>query len=96
MKHYFVANIRIHNKTEYQKYLDKVDAVFGKFSGKYLAVDCSPEVLEGKWSYSKTVIIEFRSKKDFENWYNSDEYQAILKHRLKASDCDTILIKGSK
>ena len=96
MKHYFVANIRIHNKTEYQKYLDKVDAVFEKFSGKYLAVDSSPLLLEGKWSYSKTVIIEFRSKKDFENWYNSDEYQAILKHRLKASECDTILIKGSK
>jgi uncharacterized protein (DUF1330 family) len=96
MKHYFIANIKIHNHSEYQKYLDKVDDIFAKYKGKYIAVDNSPLRLEGKWDYSKTVIIEFKNKKDFDDWYFSEEYQKILKFRLNNSDCDTILVEGLK
>jgi uncharacterized protein (DUF1330 family) len=96
MKYYFVANIKVLDHNEYQKYLEKADEIFSKFKGKYLAVDNSPMRLEGKWDYSKSVIIEFDSKKDFEEWYFSEEYQQILRFRLDASDCDTVLIEGLK
>lgn len=92
--YYFIANILINNQEEYQKYIDKSEEVFRQFNGRYLAVDIEPEVLEGNWTYSRAVIIQFKSKSDFENWYFSDEYQNILKHRLKAAVCDTILVKG--
>ena len=94
MKYYFVAQIRIHNPKEYEKYLEKIDDIFSKFKGKYLAVDESPSILEGTWEYTKSVIIKFNCKKDFQDWYYSKDYQAILKHRLKAATCDTILVKG--
>jgi uncharacterized protein (DUF1330 family) len=94
MKYYFVAQIKIHNQKEYQKYLDTIDEVFSQHKGKYLAVDSTPTIIEGKWDYSKSVIIEFSSKEEFEEWYYSNEYQAILKFRLNASTCDTILIEG--
>jgi uncharacterized protein (DUF1330 family) len=94
MIHYFVAQIRIHNQVEYQKYLDKFDDIFSRFKGEILAVDESPVLLEGKWSYSKSVIIKFNSKQEFDDWYYSNDYQKILKHRLNASVCDTILIEG--
>ena len=96
MKCYFVAQIKIHNEKEYQKYLDRINEVFSKYKGKYLAVDSSPTRIEGKWDYSKSVIIEFPSKSDFESWYFSKDYQTILKHRLNASTCDTILLEGLK
>jgi len=94
MNYYFVAQIKINNQDEYQKYLDRVDDIFSRFNGEYLAVDESPVLLEGKWDYTKSVLIKFNSKQDFENWYYSDDYQEILKHRLKSSWCDTILVKG--
>jgi uncharacterized protein (DUF1330 family) len=94
MKHYFIAQIRIHDKEEYQKYLQDFDDIFSEYGGEFLAIDESPTLLEGKWDYTKSVIIKFNSKKDFENWYYSKDYQTILKHRLKASECDTILVKG--
>jgi len=94
MKYYFVAQIRIHNPKEYEKYLEKIDDIFSKFKGKYLAVDESPSILEGTWEYTKSVIIKFNCKKDFQDWYYSKDYQIILKHRLKAAICDTILLKG--
>lgn len=94
MSYYFVAQIKINNNTDYQKYIDKAGAIFKKYNGQYLAVDNNPVLLEGEWEYTRSVIIQFNNKEDFVNWYYSDEYQNILKHRLKAADCDTILVKG--
>ena len=94
MSYYFVAQIRIKDEIDYQKYIDKAGTIFKKYNGTYLSVDNEPIVLEGKWDYTRTVLIEFKSKKDFEDWYNSDEYKEILALRLKAADCDTLLVKG--
>jgi uncharacterized protein (DUF1330 family) len=94
MIHYFIAQIKIHNQDEYEKYLEKVDDIFSKYKGEYLAVDENPLLLEGDWNYTKSVLIKFNSKQDFADWYYSDDYQQILKHRLSASECDTILLKG--
>lgn len=93
MYYYFFAQIRINDEKVYQKYLNKAGAVFSRFKGEYLAVDNDPQVLEGNWDYTRAVLIRFDSKKHFENWYYSAEYQEILKHRLEASDCDTILVQ---
>lgn len=94
MIHYFVAQIRINDPDEYEKYLDGSDDIFSKYKGEYLAVDESPALLEGNWNYTRSVLIKFNSKQDFEDWYYSDDYQSILKHRLKASESDTILVEG--
>jgi uncharacterized protein (DUF1330 family) len=94
MTHYFVAQIRIHDQDEYNKYLDKFDDIFSRYKGEYLAIDESPALLEGEWNYTKSVLIKFNSKEEFEDWYYSKDYQRILKHRLNAADCDTILLEG--
>ena len=94
MSYYFVVNIKINNQLEYQKYINKADEVFSKFNGKYLAVHDKPKILEGNWDYSRVVIIEFETEEDFNHWYNSKEYQEILKYRIAASTSDGILIKG--
>ncbi len=94
MIHYFVAQIRIDDPAEYEKYLEHFDEIFSRFKGEYLAIDESPALLEGNWNYTKSVLIKFNEKKDFEDWYYSDDYQRILKHRLNSSKCDTILVEG--
>ena len=93
MSAYFIANIKIHDESEYQKYLENVDCVFEKFNGKYLTVDEKPEILEGKWDYSRLVLIEFPDKDSLKKWYSSSEYQDILKFRLSGADCDTIIVE---
>ncbi|MBN1180719.1 MAG: DUF1330 domain-containing protein [Bacteroidales bacterium] len=94
MNYYFVAQIKIKDEDEYQKYISKCDDIFSRYKGKYLAVDNQPKLLEGKWSYTRTVIIQFPSEENFNEWYYSPEYQEILKHRLHSARCDTILVKG--
>jgi uncharacterized protein (DUF1330 family) len=94
MAHYFVAQIKINDETTYENYLEHFDEIFSKYKGEYLAIDDSPVLLEGKWNYTKSVLIKFPSKEDFNAWYYSDEYQEILKYRLSAAVCDTILLEG--
>ncbi len=94
--YYFVANIQIINENEYNKYVNKVDEVFSKYNGKYLALDDNPQLLEGDWNYTRSVIISFKNKSDFDSWYNSEDYQEILKYRLNSAKCDTVLIKGKR
>jgi uncharacterized protein (DUF1330 family) len=96
MSYYFITQIKIFDNLEYQKYIDQSGKIFKKYKGEYLSVDNEPVILEGKWDYSRSVLIKFKSKKDFGDWYNSEEYKEILAYRLNASDCDTILIKGLK
>lgn len=91
---YFSAQIRINDPEEYEKYLENFDEIFSGYKGEYLAIDENPVVLEGEWKYTKSVLVRFNSRKEFEEWYYSDDYQKILKHRLKASECDTILLEG--
>lgn len=94
MSHYFIAQIKINDPEEYQKYLDGCDEVFARYNGEYLAVDGNPQVLEGNWGYTRTVIIRFPNEEDFKEWYYSSEYQALLQYRLKGAQCDTLLVKG--
>lgn len=94
MSYYFIAQIKINDVNEYQKYIDKAGSIFKKYKGKYLAIDNEPIILEGNWDYTRTVLITFESKNDFDDWYNSDEYKNIIAHRLRAADCDTILVKA--
>lgn len=96
MSVYFMASIRMKSEQNYKMYLDRSEEVFARYKGSYLSVDNNPEVLEGEWKYSRAVLIQFDNKEDFNAWYHSEEYQDILKHRLFASECDTILIQGKQ
>jgi len=94
MSYYFVAKISIHDPEEYRKYVDRVDEVFSRYNGEYLAFDDHPVVVEGTFDATRMVLIRFDTRDDFNAWYYSPEYQEILKFRLRASDCNSVLVKG--
>ncbi|WP_347840084.1 DUF1330 domain-containing protein [uncultured Draconibacterium sp.] len=94
MSVYFIAQININNNNIYQQYINSAGEVFSKYKGSYLAVDDSPVCLEGFWDEGRIVLIEFPSKKDFNDWYYSAEYQEILNYWFKGAICNTILITG--
>lgn len=94
MSCYFLAQIVINDQEEYQKYIEKAVDIFSRYKGKYLAVDDNPEFLEGNGESRRIVLIQFPDEYELKRWYNSEEYQRILKHRLKAADCTTFLVNG--
>lgn len=90
-----MASIRMKSEQEYERYLEHSEKIFSRYRGTYLAVDDTPEVLEGEWNYSRAVLIGFDTQEDFNAWYRSEDYQEILRHRLFAAECDSILIQGN-
>ena len=94
MTTYIVAQIKIRDRDEYSVYESGFMDVFARFKGRLLAVDEAPDVLEGHWPYTRTVLITFPSKEDAAAWYQSDDYRKLAEHRHAASEADIVLIKG--
>jgi len=94
MSSYFIAQIKIHDQVEYNKYLAGYDEVFARYQGKVIVVDDDPTILEGEWPYTRTVMIRFPNKAEVRRWYDSPEYQRLVQHRHKGSQADVIIVQG--
>jgi uncharacterized protein (DUF1330 family) len=75
-------------------------AEYAKLAGKAMAgstllsFDQKPEVLEGEWHGTQTVLLEFDSVEAAREWYNSDAYHAAAKLRQAAADCNAVILSG--
>jgi Uncharacterized conserved protein len=61
---------------------------------RILAVDTAPEVIEGDWHGTQTVVLEFDSVQAARDWYHSEAYQAAAKLRQAAADCNGVIVAG--
>lgn len=75
-------------------------AEYGKLAMKamggatILSVDQRPTVIEGEWGATQTVLLEFESVEAAKQWYYSDAYQAAVKIRLGAAECNGAILAG--
>ncbi|WP_319456084.1 MULTISPECIES: DUF1330 domain-containing protein [unclassified Mycobacterium] len=75
-------------------------AEYGKLAMKamggatILSVDQNPTVIEGEWSATQTVVLEFESVDAAKEWYYSDAYQAAAKVRQGAAECNGVILSG--
>jgi uncharacterized protein (DUF1330 family) len=102
-KGYAIAQVAIHDRDGYQQYANANHLeIFGKFSGRILAIDDATDVIEGGRPFHLTVLVEFPTKELARAWYDSDDYQAIvgLRHSNATSTIATfgglpdILLQG--
>ena len=88
--------IHIRNKTidarHFQKYYPLTEKV-KTGNVEVLAKGGEFKVLEGEPAET-VVVLKFPSMDEALTWYNSEEYQAALPHRLLAADYRTILVEG--
>jgi uncharacterized protein (DUF1330 family) len=91
---YIIAQISIHDRTEYGVYEEGFPDVFAKFGGELLAVSENPTVVEGEWPWTRTVLMRFPSAEEAQRWYGSPEYQAIAQHRYRASKANAIVVEA--
>lgn len=95
MSVYLIGQITIHDRAEYTTYEEAFMPIFDKFKGRLLAVDEEPEVLEGAWNCTRTVLIEFPTREEALAWAGSAEYQEIARHRWAASTGNVVMIKST-
>jgi uncharacterized protein (DUF1330 family) len=94
MSVYIIAQIRIHDRAEYDKYSEGFLDVFARFQGELLVVSENPAVIEGSWPYTRTVLIRFPSAEEARRLYESPEYQKIAQHRFRASVANAVMVEA--
>ncbi|WP_200210398.1 DUF1330 domain-containing protein [Micromonospora coerulea] len=91
---YALAQISIHDRTRYDRYVAAFMPVLLKYQGRLLAADEAPHVVEGTWPYDKVILMAFDSRESFDRWANSPEYQEISRDRVAATDGVVVVADG--
>jgi uncharacterized protein (DUF1330 family) len=96
MAAYLVTEIEVTDPAGYEEYRKGVGATLAAYGGRNLVRPGGKiEVLEGDWVPKRLVILEFPSVAQLKAWYQSSEYQPLLKIRLRTAKSKMVLIEGS-
>ena len=95
MSGFAIFNIEIKKPEEYKEYVDKVKPIAEKFGGEYIVRGGETTIVEGNWTYPRTVVIKFPSYEKALEWYKSEEYKPVKQIRLDNSVANGIIIKGA-
>jgi uncharacterized protein (DUF1330 family) len=91
---YLIANIDVSDPAGFAEYRQKVEPVIAKFGGRYLVRGGEQRRLEGNLALHRLVILEFPSLDAAQRFYDSAEYQPLLKLRLASTKSDVVLVPG--
>ena len=92
---YMIGDVDIHNKEEYQKYMEKVKPMIESFGGEYLIRGGEIDALETNlWEPTRMVLVKFPDKNLAMSWYNSNEYKPFKRIRFETTTSNIIMVEG--
>jgi len=91
---YVVAQITIHDRSRYERYVAKFMPTLKPYQGRLLAADEHPTVTEGEWPRDKIILIQFPDATLAKAWGESEAYKAIAVDRLAATDGVVLTVQG--
>jgi uncharacterized protein (DUF1330 family) len=94
MPSYVIAHVKVIDPQGYRKYISGFMELFKPFDGKVLVATDEFEVLEGEWPDARTIVMEFPTRKQAEDWYSSQQYQQLAQHRHGSATTNMILVDG--
>ena len=89
---YIIAQILIHDRSEYDQYDAGFMAIWEKYDGELLSVDESPQVLEGAFEATRSVLLKFPTREAAIAWATSPEYVELAKHRRAGGITNSIMV----
>jgi uncharacterized protein (DUF1330 family) len=93
MSTFIIVDTNIIDAEKLNQYGQQAAITVAKFDGKFIAKG-PIDALHGTPDYQGKAIIEFADQKSAENWYHSDEYQALVPLRNEAIECQFHLLNG--
>ena len=94
MTAYVVVDIKVHDPEGYEEYKRLAPAAVEHYGGRYIARGGRTETLEGDWSPSRLVILQFESLEQAKKWLNSEEYREARAMRQRTTDTQMVVIEG--
>jgi uncharacterized protein (DUF1330 family) len=94
MSVYVIAQLWIHDRARYGRYVERFMEVFKNYQGSVLAADSSPVVFEGPWDGNRMVVLSFPDEASFRDWAESPEYQEIAEDRKAGARTVIVMVHG--
>ncbi len=94
MSAYVIVQIEVTDPETFEAYRAQVAPTLEAHGGEYVVRGGEQEVLEGDWSYPRTVVLKFPSVEQAKAWHASAEYEGPKALRLSASKGNMIVVDG--
>jgi uncharacterized protein (DUF1330 family) len=94
MPAYVVVDITVRDRETYERYKQLAAPAVAAYGGRYLVRGGATESLEGGWTPSRFVILEFPSVDAGRAWWASPEYRPAKALRQACADTDMVLVEG--
>ena len=94
MPAYIIVQVEIKDPERYADYRAMVPASLEHYGGRFLVRGGEVETLEGSWSPSRFVVLEFDSVKQAKRWWDSEEYREAKLLRQATAETEMIVVEG--
>lgn len=94
MTAYLIAEVETTDEALMAEYRKHTPGLVAKFGGRFVVRGGKTKTLEGGWSPSRVIVLEFPDYATAERFYESEEYKPVLAMRLKAGRSRAILVDG--
>jgi uncharacterized protein (DUF1330 family) len=95
MPAYVIVNAEIHEPVEYEVYKQMVPSTIEAYGGRYLVRGGPVDILEGRWTPRRVVVLEFPNKRRALDWWNSSEYADAKAKRQACAYTELIVVEGA-
>lgn len=91
---YIVVEISVHDQEGFSEYAETAPATIAQYGGSFIAMDGSPDSVEGEPPNGNVVLIQFPSVEQAQAWLGSPEYGVVKGLRHATADTRQILVEG--
>ena len=94
MPAYVIVETDIHDPEQYEQYKAASPDAVAAGGGRFVARGGELAVLEGQWSPTRLVILEFEDLEAAKRWYDSPGYQEARRLREGAASLNMVAVEG--
>jgi uncharacterized protein (DUF1330 family) len=94
MAAYVIVETDVTDPEQYEQYKAASPGAIRAGGGRFLARGGELDVLEGDWSPSRLVVLEFEDLAAARRWYESEAYQDTRKLRAGAAHLRMVTVQG--
>ena len=87
-------NLEVYDAAKLADYKSRAAEVVNRYGGRYVVLGAPPQILEGNWSPTYPVMLEFATRQHAHAWYQSNEYRTLKALRLSAVRSHAVLLEG--
>ena len=94
MTAYVIVDINVTDPVRYEDYKKLAAPTVELYGGKYIARGGKTETLEGDWSPTRLVLLQFDNSEQAKSWLNSTEYSEARALRHETAISNMVVIEG--